>query len=56
MVGMEGSGDVKPLCQQQGSTRVMEGGQERKDCEEGGEAQCQELANNCRSHTEAKGL
>lgn len=33
---------VKPPCQQQGNTRVMEGGQERMGCEERGEAQCQE--------------
>lgn len=34
----------------------MEGGQERKDREEGGEAQGQEGANDCRNHTEAKGV
>lgn len=33
----------------------MEGGQERKDREEGGEAQGQEGANDCRNLTEAKG-
>lgn len=43
---MEGSVDVKPPCQQQGGTRVMEGGQEKRDHEEGEEAQCQEAENN----------
>lgn len=43
------------LCRQRESMGMMEGGQERKDHEVGGEVRWQEVENNWRDHAKAKG-